>query len=133
MPKLIRSAPYFPVADVKATAAYYESVLGFRIDYMAGDPPVFAMCGRDGLDVMVRRVEAPDRIRPVESQGGTWDAFFWVDDVAALHSELVGRGATVVYGPVLQDYGMREFDVRDRDGHVLGFGQAVESSGREPR
>jgi hypothetical protein len=62
----------------------------------------------------------------VESQGGTWDAFFWVDDADALHSELVGKGATIVYGPLVQDaYQMREFAARDRDGHVLGFGHAL--------
>ena len=75
---------------------------------------------------MLRRVAAPELIRPCESQGGTWDAFFWVGDAAALHSELVKRGATVVYGPIVQEsYNMLEFAVRDRDGHVLGFGQAL--------
>ena len=75
---------------------------------------------------MLRRVEAPERIRPVESQGGTWDAFFWVEDAKALHTELAGRRATVVYGPLVErSYDMLEFSVRDRDGHVLGFGQAL--------
>ena len=121
--RLIRGAPYFPVGDVRATASVYERVFGFRVEYMAGEPPVFAICSRDGLAIMLRRVDDAGRIRPVESQGGTWDAFFWVDDVDALHAELSGRGASVVYGPVLQEYGVREFAVRDPDGHVLGFGQ----------
>ena len=78
--------------------------------------------------VMLRRVDEPGLIRPMEAQGGTWDAFFWVDDAEALHTELVGRGATVVYGPIVQDaYHMLEFAVRDTDGHVLGFGQPIES------
>ncbi|HEV8337567.1 MAG TPA: hypothetical protein VGR67_14230 [Candidatus Polarisedimenticolia bacterium] len=39
-----------------------------------------------------------------------------------------GRGADVVYGPVIQPaYRMEEFAVRDREGYVLGFGQALES------
>ena len=121
--QLTRSAPYFPVADVRKAADYYEAALGFRCEYTGGTPPEFAIVSRDGLAIMLRRVDDPGRIRPVESQGGTWDAFFWVDGVDALHAELSGRGATVVYGPVLQDYGVREFAVRDPDGHVLGFGQ----------
>ena len=126
MAKLLRSSPYFPVSDVAQSARFYEDVFGFKREYMAGDPPHFAICSRDGLPVMLRRVSTPERIRPNESQGGTWDAFFWVDDVPALHAELLGRGATVVYGPVLQEaYHMNEFAVRDRDGHVLGFGQPV--------
>ena len=124
--RILRSAPYFPVADVGRSAQFYERILGFQAEYLAGSPPEFAILSRDGLAVMLRRVPDPDLIRPVETQGGTWDAFFWIDDAAALHGELVSRGADVVYGPIVQEaYGMRELAVRDCDGHVLGFGQAL--------
>lgn len=126
MTRVLRSAPYFPVADVAATAAYYRDVFGFATTYSAGAPPEFAMCERDGFAIMLRRVASPERIVPSEAQGGTWDAFLWVDDATALHEELVLRGATVVYGPIVQaSYHMLEFAVRDSDGHVLGFGQAM--------
>ena len=79
---------------------------------------------RDGLAIMLRRVADPARIVPNEEQGGTWDAFFWVRDVRAPFEELRGRGAEVVYGPIVQQqYRMEEFAVRDREGYVLGFGQ----------
>ena len=125
---LHRSAPYFPVADVEQSARYYETVLGFRRDYIAGQPAVFAILSRDGLAIMLRLVADPGKIVPSEAQGGTWDAFFWVSDIAALHGEFASKGADVVYGPIIQDaYNMREFAVRDCDGHVLGFGEPVES------
>jgi catechol 2,3-dioxygenase-like lactoylglutathione lyase family enzyme len=124
--QLLRSAPYFPVADVAQSVAYYERVLGFRREYVAGVPPVFAIVSRDGLPVMLRRVPAPETIRPNEAQGGTWDAFFWVRDVRALHAEMQANGADIVYGPILQEsYQMEELAVRDADGHVLGFGQPL--------
>jgi catechol 2,3-dioxygenase-like lactoylglutathione lyase family enzyme len=126
VPRLLRSAPYFPVADVRASAAHYERVYGFTIEYFAGEPPQFAICTRDGLAIMLRRVSSPELIRPVEGQGGTWDVFFWVDDAKSLHAELAGRGALVVYGPLVQPYHILEFAVRDPDGHVLGFGQAID-------
>ena len=123
---LTRSAPYFPVADVERSAAHYERVLGFRREYVAGSPPQFAIVSRDGLAIMLRRVAEPAHISPNERQGGTWDVFFWVDDVKELHAELTGRKADVVYGPLLQEaYQMEEFAVRDADGYVLGFGQPV--------
>jgi uncharacterized glyoxalase superfamily protein PhnB len=49
--------------------------------------------------------------------------FSWVTDVEALFDELKGRGAAIVYTPVVQPYGMKEFAVRDPNGYVLGFGQ----------
>ncbi len=122
--QFLRSAPYFPVADVAETSAYYVQVLGFVCEYCGGQE--FAICSRDGLGIMLRRVAAPERIVPNEKQGGTWDAFFWIENAPALHAELVARGAEVVYGPLVQStYQMLEFAVRDNDGHVLGFGQSL--------
>ena len=131
---LLRSAPYFPVTDVEQSASYYERVLGFQRDYAAVTPPQFAIVSRDGLSVMLRLVSAPEKICPNERQGGTWDAFFWVADVLTLHEELRTNGASIVYGPMIQDaYQMQEFAIRDRDVHVLGFGQllAAQAQNRE--
>jgi uncharacterized glyoxalase superfamily protein PhnB len=125
-PQLLRSASYFPVADVGRSLAHYEQVLGFRREYTAGTPPQFAILSRDGLAVMLRLVAQPELIRPSESQGGTWDMFFWARNVDGLHQELADRGATVVYPPTIQtSYQMKEFAVRDCDGHVLGFGEEI--------
>jgi hypothetical protein len=123
-PQLLRAAPYFPVPDVEQAVVHYEGVFGFAREYVAGTPAEFAMVSRDGHCIMLRRVSGD--ISPNERQGGTWDAFFWVRDVHELHDELTGRGAVVVYGPIVQQaYNMEEFAVRDRDGYVLGFGQAL--------
>jgi catechol 2,3-dioxygenase-like lactoylglutathione lyase family enzyme len=124
--QLLRSAPYFPVADLERSAAHYERVLGFHLDYSGGSPPEFAIVSRDGLSIMLRLVAGPDRIVPNERQGGTWDVFFWVSDAQALCTELRANGADIVYGPVVQEhYRMKEFAVRDCEGYVLGFGQAM--------
>jgi catechol 2,3-dioxygenase-like lactoylglutathione lyase family enzyme len=120
---LLRSAPYFPVPDVRAAAEHYARVLGFRGDYAAGEPPMFAIVSRDGLAIMLRRVDDPSKIVPNERQGGTWDAFFWVADVHALFDELRENGADIVYGPTAREYRMMEIAVRDANGYVLGFGQ----------
>lgn len=124
MSQLLRSAPYFPVADVERSATHYERVLGFRREYTAGTPPQFAILSRDALPIMLRLVARPEDIRPNEKQGGTWDAFFWVRDVRALHAELRASGVDIVYGPIVQEaYQMEEFAVRDHDGYALGFGE----------
>jgi hypothetical protein len=124
--RLLRHAPYFPVADVQQTLSYYQQVFGFRCEYSAGTPLQFAICSRDGFAVMLRRVSEAELIVPVERQGGTWEAFFWVSGVSALHAEFKSKGADIVYGPLIQEsYQMREFAVRDCDGHVLGFGEAL--------
>jgi len=125
-PQILRAAAYFPVPDLIASADHYEQVLGFRREYVGGTPPEFAILSRDGFPIMLKLVPRTTRLAPNEQQGGTWDVFFWVRDVRTLHQELAGRGAEIVYGPIVQQaYNMEEFAVRDRDGYVLGFGQSL--------
>ena len=124
--QILRAAAYFPVPDLIASVDHYEQVLGFSREYVGGTPPEFAILSRDGFPIMLKLVPRTTRLSPNEQQGGTWDAFFWVRDVRALHEELAGRGAEIVYGPIVQQaYNMEEFAVRDRDGYVLGFGQSL--------
>jgi uncharacterized glyoxalase superfamily protein PhnB len=120
---IIRGAPYFPVRDIPTIRDCYRDVLGFECEYSAGDPPEFAVCSRSGCAIMFRRVPNPALISPNERQGGTWDVFFWVNDVEALYKELSSKAAAIVYAPVIQPYDMKEFAVRDPNGYVLGFGQ----------
>jgi uncharacterized glyoxalase superfamily protein PhnB len=122
-PDILRAAPYFPVPDVARISAYYRDVLGFQCEYIAGDPPEFAINSRGGSVIMFRLAPSGADIWPNELQGGTWDVFHWVSDLHALYDELVSKGAAVVYPPTVQPYGMKEFAVRDPNGYVLGFGQ----------
>jgi catechol 2,3-dioxygenase-like lactoylglutathione lyase family enzyme len=123
MVEILRAAPYFPVPDVSAIGAYYRTVFGFECEYAFGSPAEFAVYSRGGSPIMFRRVPSPGLIAPNERQGGTWDVFFWVNDVEALYREFVDKAALIVYGPTIQAYGMKEIAVRDPNGYVLGFGQ----------
>lgn len=120
-PEIVRCASYLPVPDVSRTGDYYRSHLGFACEYAAGDPPEFAIYRRGAATLMFRRVTRP--IVPSEAQGGTWDLFCWVSGLDALYAELLTRQVDTVYPPTLQPYGVREFAVRDCDGHVVGFGE----------
>ena len=44
-------APQFIVPDVAAAAEYYRDVLGFEILGLLGNPPVFGMTRRDGVEI----------------------------------------------------------------------------------
>jgi uncharacterized glyoxalase superfamily protein PhnB len=44
-----------------------------------------------------------------------------VDDVDAHHRHAVEQGATIVYGPVDQPYGYREYSARDLEGGLWSF------------
>ena len=122
----IRSVtPILLVADVVKAAAYYADALGFRTPRMWGDPPTFCIPWRDGQEVMLNQVGDSGLVHPNAVQDGRFDAYFWVNDADALFDELKGRGADIVCEPEDQPYLMREFQVRDPDGHLLAFGHDI--------
>jgi len=128
MPRIKGIAPEFLVADVRKAAEHYRDKLGFALrGYFFGEPPEFAMVGRDDRIVMLSLAEGSRGGSNRSHKGEAIDAYLWVDDVEALHAEFRGSGADIVMPPTLRIYGMKEIEVRDLDGHVLCFGEDVPS------
>jgi catechol 2,3-dioxygenase-like lactoylglutathione lyase family enzyme len=118
-------APYFLVRDVVKAAEYYRDALGFNYSQFWGEPPCFCMPRRDGITIMLSQTQDASIIRPNAKarHDESWDAYVWVKDADALYAEVKPRGAIIAYEPVLQDeYGNREFAVRDLDGYLIAFG-----------
>lgn len=128
---LLAAVPQFPVANVQRTAEYYRDVLGFAIDsYWDGqrrtlnptDPPVFGIVHRDDVQIFFYRAAS---LPPLREDGG-YHAYFHVKGVDALAREWRDRGAEILDGPEDMVYGQREVVVRDPNGLVLAFGEALE-------
>jgi uncharacterized glyoxalase superfamily protein PhnB len=125
--QLLGIGPYFFVRDVVKAAEYYRDALGFSYPRFWGEPACFCMPRRDGVTILLSQAHAPI-IRPnaMARRDGSWDAYVWVRDADALFAEVKPRGAIIAYEPVLQEeYGNREFGVRDLDGYLLAFGSAA--------
>lgn len=125
----IRDAtPVLLVKDVVRAAAYYTDKLGFAVGRFWGEPPTFAIACRDGVSVMLNQVDAGDNFRPNGAYDGRFSVYIDVDDADALHAEYQSKGADIACPPEDMPYMMREFQVRDLDGHLLGCGHDI--SGR---
>jgi catechol 2,3-dioxygenase-like lactoylglutathione lyase family enzyme len=121
-PQMRAHAPCLMVSNVTRAHDYYASRLGFRSPRMWGNPPTFCIAQRDGLELMLAEADPGKAVHPNSENDGRIDVYFWVNDADALHAEFTDNGAEVVCAPEDQVYGMREFLVRDPDGHVLAFG-----------
>jgi catechol 2,3-dioxygenase-like lactoylglutathione lyase family enzyme len=124
--RMMRSASYFLVDDVFATAEFYRDVLGFTFDEFFGVPPSFVMVQRDDVNIMFRQVRPPRTpvARPNRTiMDETFDAYVYVSNVDQLAAELRAKKADIVEGPVDRIYDMRELLVRDCNGYVIAFGQ----------
>ncbi len=49
----------------------------------------------------------------------------FVDDVDAHHERALAAGATILYAPVNQPYGQREYGVSDSEGRVWSFAKRI--------
>jgi predicted enzyme related to lactoylglutathione lyase len=122
-------APCFVVDDVVATANHYRDKLGFGYDRFWNEPPSFCMVWRNGVVIMLARLEQPGVMRPnrlVDPEGGAWDAYIWIDNADALNAEFKSKGVKITRDICNQPYGCRDFDVEDGNGFRLCFGQHIE-------
>lgn len=119
--------PVLPVADVTRAARYFSDVLGFELDFIAGEPPSYARVKKGvrkpgeagwGDPVYLRLWQCNTRdVRP-------WRGEIVIHvghDIDGLHAAYVTRGVTVIEAPTSQPWGLREFAIREPDGHVLRF------------
>lgn len=125
--RLVGIVPLVPVSDLATSVAFYRDTLRFGV---AIDAP-------DHRYSMVIREQAR-----IGLQGGadaaalaaTRDniaAYVLVEDLDALWREIAPRCASLPPGrvrpPFRQDYGVREFHLKDPDGFLMLFGEADEN------
>jgi len=110
--------PVLAVADVAASAEYFRDVLGFDIE---GAPPVHGRVmkgdGTYGQPAYIHLSKTlPEEVRP------SGELRIHVGhDLEGLFQTYRALGVTIVFAPVSQPWGLREFAVREMNGHVLRF------------
>ncbi len=112
-----------PVSDVRRTVDFYVDVLGFKEQFVSND-------GRFAIvlhgEAAVHFVKARDA-ESLKATDNHISIYLWVKHVDALYEILKPKPEALPAGrvraPFTQDYGMREFHVKDPDGCLLLFGE----------
>lgn len=114
-------APHFYTSDVGRARQFYESVLGFALDYVDGEPPQYVVMCRDDVYMHLSQAGLYGTARHPAA------AFVAVTDVDALWAQVRERPECVVADLTDVDYGsgvrFRLFAVRDPEGNVLRIGE----------
>jgi uncharacterized glyoxalase superfamily protein PhnB len=117
-----RAIPVLAVSDSAKAEDYYCNKLGFEKKFAyrpdpKRDDPCYLGVARDGVWLHLQSFK-PER-------AGMTDTFLYVSDVDELFRELSARGATCQMPPTDQAWGTREIGIRDPDGNVLVFANAL--------
>ncbi|MGJ7491894.1 VOC family protein [Variovorax sp. ZT4R33] len=121
--------PVLPVADAARAARYFCDVLGFELDFIAGEPPSYARVKHvpTGAAPGDRSYGDPVYLRLWQvnvREARPWRGEIVIHvgyDLDGLHATYVKRGVEIIEPPTSQPWGLREFAVREPDGHVLRF------------
>ncbi len=107
--------PYLPVSDVQRSATYYQEALGFRLAWRTSDWQLAAI-GSGEVEIFLVPWSG-------ESSPPVQTCYVYADDPDALCSEYATAGADIEDPTASREWGMREFVVRDPDGHRLRIGR----------
>ena len=111
--------PQLPVTDIDRSIAYYQDALGFRLAWLTADGSQAAL-GSGAIETLLLVAWASDSPPPPQS------AYVYVEDPDALCAEYQQAGADIVESVASRPYGMRDFVVRDPDGHRFTLGRGEE-------
>jgi uncharacterized glyoxalase superfamily protein PhnB len=105
------------VFSVLEALAWYEQTLGFQRSFVVpGDDPPYAVLERDGLCVHLRKHQ---------TAAGTSFCYLVVDDVQRWSDDLTAKGANFRRRLEASSYGMRDFELIDCCGNLIGIGETI--------
>ena len=116
-----------PVGDVRRTVGFYVDVLGFEERFVSDDGRFAIVLHGDAALHFVRAEDAES----LKATANHISVYLWVKHLDALYETLKPKLEALpedrVRAPFTQDYGMREFHVKDTDGCLLLFGEEASS------
>jgi catechol 2,3-dioxygenase-like lactoylglutathione lyase family enzyme len=119
------------VADIERSLSFYQTIAGFELvsPRQALEQWRWAHIQAGDCELMLSEsggpASPPAPIDAAEDDGWPAIYYFYPENVVALHGEIRRQGFQATDLRVTF-YGMKEFELRDPDGHILRFGQATD-------
>jgi predicted lactoylglutathione lyase len=111
--RLPNPVPDFPVSDIQASSAFYETKMGFSVDWTYED--ALAGISKDATRIFLRR-----KTEQEEERG--YNVLVWLNldsplEVEQLFEEWKRSGVPIVDDLETKPWNLREFTARDPDGN----------------
>jgi uncharacterized glyoxalase superfamily protein PhnB len=129
--RIKRLTPMLNVSDIERSVDFYRKIAGFELVSTREtlEQWRWATIKSGDCALMLSESGGPakqiDQRDPLQDEG--WPAIYdcYPEDVVALHAEVQRQGFPLSDLRVTF-YGMKEFELRDPDGHILWFGQGTD-------
>ena len=105
--------PTLRVRDVTAAAEFYTARLGFAVSFTWGEPLSMAGVNLDRTQMFLEKCE------PNPESSSVYFIVGNADELCEFHR---ANGVEIDVTPADREYGLRDYSVRDIDGHKLTFG-----------
>ena len=114
------AATILAVKDMQISIAYYCNQLGFDLTFTWGEPVEYAVLNREEA-VSIHLSKSSQDI----GSGNHTALYIFVHDVDRVYEEFQSKEVTITTPIGDRDYYMRDFDLKDPDGHIITIGKGV--------
>jgi catechol 2,3-dioxygenase-like lactoylglutathione lyase family enzyme len=112
------------VTDIKASCEFFTGKLGFRVDFVYGDPPFYGQVIRDNAQLALRLVCEPVFVGDIRQREHLLSASITVgtsDEIKRLFLDFQAAGVSFHQPLRKEPWGARNFIVLDPDGNLILF------------
>lgn len=116
------AVPVIAAVDVLSTVTWFVRTLGFKQQWIWGEPPVYAGIRSGGAMLYISR--DPDMAGAIQSCGLMPDVFLWVEDIEHAYNQHQANGAEIVEPLSERPWGVRQYVVREPNGYRLKIAES---------
>lgn len=123
-PVLTSVAAHLYVRDLKTSTDFFTQKLGFKIDFVYGDPPFYGQVSRDNARIAVRYMDEPFFAEDVREREGLLSASITVataEEIKQLFLDYQAAGVPFNQSLRNEPWQAKTFIVKDPDGNLILF------------
>jgi catechol 2,3-dioxygenase-like lactoylglutathione lyase family enzyme len=123
-PILTSVAAHLYVRDLKASTEFFTAKLGFKIDFVYGDPPFYGQVSRDNARLALRSMDEPvfaEGIREREELLSASITLARAQEVEQLYLAFQAADVPLAQPLRIEPWQAKTFIVKDPDGNLILF------------
>ncbi|MEM8859762.1 MAG: GNAT family N-acetyltransferase [Chloroflexota bacterium] len=115
--------PVLMVHDLVKTVEFYRDKLGFKVDFMYGEPANHASVSQGEWTGSTVTIQITQVSKDRELMPSSYLYIFVDTNLTELFKQYRDSGVEIVSEPERQPWGLQEFVVKDLNGHIIIFGR----------